>query len=105
MPNKTIPEKHSVIPNTMSEDGDISESKNEISNIQNILKDQVVLTDSYSSSETSDAEDKLQQDVSKSKSKKKKIMNRIKKFLISSKPTFIRGLSQPSIDSESEPID
>jgi hypothetical protein len=69
MPNKTNSKNHTIIPNGMSETVDASESEDEINKIQEILKNQLLMNDTSSSS---DAEEKYQQNTSKSKSKKKK---------------------------------
>ena len=60
MPNKnekTDPKNHTAIPNGMSETVDTSESEDEMKKIQDILKNQLVMNDTSSSSETNDSEE------------------------------------------------
>ena len=73
--------------------------------IQNILKDQLVITDNSSSNETSVAEVKFQQNMSRSKPKERKIIHWVRKSFAPSNSTLIGGLPPSPIDSKPEPTD
>ena len=90
----------------MSEDVDTSDSEDEIKEIQEVLKDHLVMHNSSSSSETSDDEERmLQAPKFKSQSKKKKRIHWVKKPFVPPTSTFVHSLPPPPIDTETEPLD
>ncbi|CAF4590981.1 unnamed protein product [Rotaria sp. Silwood2] len=106
MPNKskkTDPKNHIAIQNGMSETVDTSESDDEVKKIQDILKNQLVMNDTSPSSETNDSEEEYQQDISKSKRKKR--IHWVKKPFTLPISTFIGGSLPPPNHSGLEPID
>ena len=92
-----------VIPNGMSENGNTSESEDEIEKVQKILKNRLAMNNNFPSTETSNAEEKLEPDTSKSKKKKK--MHWMKKPFVLPTSKFTGSFPMPPIYSELEPID
>ncbi|CAF1619795.1 unnamed protein product [Adineta ricciae] len=106
MPKKRIRKNHTVVPDGTSEDVDTSASEDEIQQIQDVLKNQLVMDSSSSSYESSDtdSEEGFQVATSKSKSKRKKTLHWIKRPFTAPSATFSENIPLPT-NSEFEPVD
>ena len=102
MPKKTMSKTQTVRPNGMSKNVNTSESEDGIDKVQKILKSCLAMNDNSSSTETSNADEKLEPDTFKSKKKK---MHWMKKPFVLPTSTFTESFPTSPIYSEPEPID